>query len=54
MSVDVESYWQGYNDGKTEILRDVVFILKRNKYPEYVEEDLCDYLECKGVKINDN
>lgn len=54
MSIGTELYWQGYIDGKAEILKDVAFILKRNKYPEYVEEDLYDYLEYKGVKLNDN
>ena len=47
-------YEHGRNDGRNEILADIAFIMKRNKYPEYIERDLCDYLESKGVKLNGN
>jgi hypothetical protein len=51
MSVGIELYWQGYNDGRKEILNDIANILKSNEYPEYVEEELCEYLKNKGVEV---
>ena len=48
--IDAE-YQNGRIDGRNEILADIAFILKRNKYPEYVEMDICDYLESRGVKL---
>lgn len=47
-------YERGVNDGRKEILNDIVNILNNSEYPEDVEMVICDYLESKGVKLYDN
>lgn len=34
-----------------QLLYDIVQIVKNNEYPEYIEADLVEYLESKGVKL---
>ena len=38
---------KAYADGQESILKDIKEIMDRNKYPEYLEEDLCNYMESK-------
>ena len=40
-----------YNIGYTDALKDVAKIAHDAKYPEYLEEDLINFLIDKGVKV---
>ena len=47
----INGYIKGFNDGKSDILKEVADIYKNSKYPEYLEEDLYEYLKKRGIKI---
>ena len=38
----------GYSKGKYEVLATVKSILDDSKYPEYLEEDMIEYLKMEG------
>lgn len=44
----------GYSKGRYEALNTIAEILKQSKYPEYLEEDVYDYLVKEGVIYEQN
>ncbi len=41
-------FTDGYSKGKYEVLATVKSILDDSKYPEYLEEDIFEYLKMEG------
>ena len=41
----------GYNRGVNDTLSEIAAIARDAKYPEYLEEDLIEFLNDKGVKV---
>lgn len=46
-------FTDGYSKGRYEVLNTIAEILKQSKYPEYLEEDVYDYLVMEGVMRNE-
>ena len=40
-----------YNIGYIDALREIAHIVNDSKYPEYLEEDIVEFLNNKGVKV---
>lgn len=48
---NVIDYLKGVKDGREQILNDIMQIVKSNEYPEYLEEDIVEYLKNKGYDV---
>lgn len=42
-------FTDGYSKGRYEVLNTIAEILKESKYPEYLEEDIAEYLKMEGI-----
>lgn len=47
-------FTDGYSKGRYEVLCTIAEILKESKYPEYLEENVYDYLVMEGIKHEQN
>lgn len=46
-------YNDGYSQGRYEVLNTIAELVKENKYPEYLEMDIFEYLKMEGI-IDEN
>lgn len=43
-----DTYQKGVDEGRRAVLADLARLVKDHKYPEYLEEAICEYLTQEG------